>query len=255
MFVLFLDESGTHGASDLFVLAGAAVEENEAALVRARPDDAAAEVARLGLDPRDYELHGTELLNPRSSSRWAGVPRDVREAVLREAYAAAASRADDEGAARPLALCGAVVSKAYEDYEKRAYALVLKKFETMLTRGYRATGMRHHGMVIHDEHVVEARLQDWTTHWRDVAGTLGPLHHLVEVPLFADSRASRLLQLADLVSCSLWRFYGVHDERLVAPLWRAFDRSPGDREMHGLIHVHPGFSAQSCVCPPCASRA
>ena len=51
--------------------------------------------------------------------------------------------------------------------------------------------------------------------WQHAAGVLPQLRNLADVPLFADSRASRLLQAADLVSYALYRHY---DPRAVEAL-------------------------------------
>ena len=74
------------------------------------------------------------------------------------------------------------------------------------------------------------------------------------MPLFADSRATRALQAADLVAYALYRYYsrpgGTHDERYIRRLWPQFDADDG--RMHGLIHDSSYF--HRCGCPACISR-
>ena len=102
--------------------------------------------------------------------------------------------------------------------------------------------------------MVEKDVQRWASTRRQVAGRIGRLGHLSDVPFFADSRASRCIQAADFVSWALWRYYGLPtaDESFINPLWSHFDQSEG--KMHGLIHVVPGFRHGACSCPPCANR-
>jgi len=109
--------------------------------------------------------------------------------------------------------------------------------------------------VIHDRSATERRVQSWADRWRLIESRIGVLTHLVDVPFFADSQASRLLQAADFVAWSLWRYYGLMsaDERWIKPLWSHFDQADG--KMHGLVHVSRGFQAGQCACPPCTSRS
>jgi hypothetical protein len=60
VYSLYLDASGTHGASPVYILAGLAVHEQDAYHLQQR---FSAPLAKLpgGPDPRDYELHATEM--------------------------------------------------------------------------------------------------------------------------------------------------------------------------------------------------
>jgi len=65
--------------------------------------------------------------------------------------------------------------------------------------------------------------------------------HLADVPLFADSRASRLIQPADLIAYGPWRSYGpdTSDASLASLLRSRFDQADG--VMHGVVHVWKGY--------------
>ena len=73
----------------------------------------------------------------------------------------------------------------------------------------------------------------------------GKLRNMAEVPLFVDARASRLMQLADLVAFALKRRYEHQDGRLFDPIVPLFD-SEGSA-LHGLVHYHP--RSEPCTCP------
>jgi hypothetical protein len=259
MYLLYLDESGTHGGSPVFVLSGIAVHERDAWHLQNRIDRVLTRRLPTGLLAQNFEVHAADLKSPRRAgprrpaSEWMQVPRDIRNRILRESYAALGSYRplDSE---YPMAFFGAVVTRDQRpDYEERAYEEVLHKFDEMLTRQAHTAGATQHqaGIVIHDRRVLERDVQSRTERWRHVKGRLGTLTHLADVPFFADSKASRLLQGADLVNYALWRNYGPSmDSTLVERLWRHFDAAHG--VMHGLIHVNRRH--RTCPCPPCASR-
>ena len=154
----------------------------------------------------------------------------------------------------PVALFGAVVDRRRPDHTRIGYEEVLAKFDKMLRRGGDHLGERQTGLVVHDKIHPERDVQSAAEEWRHIAGRLGTLDHLADVPLFADSQASRLIQAADFVSWALWRYYGLgqSDTRWVDRLWDMFDADNG--VMHGLTHRSPKF-ASGCTCPPCASLA
>ncbi len=87
---------------------------------------------------------------------------------------------------------------------------------------------------------------------RDAAGALGNLQRLADVPLFADSLSTRLLQAADLVAYALWRYYEYGDDQYIQMLWPSFHSRAG--RMHGLIHLTPEYQGGVCSCPPCSRR-
>jgi hypothetical protein len=153
----------------------------------------------------------------------------------------------------PCGYFGAVVERSYSDYEERAWEEVLHRFDEMLERQAHETGEHQRGVVIHDQDATEDRVQSWADKCRMLSGRIGVLTHMIDVPFFADSRSSRLLQAADFVAWALWRYYGLprRDARWRDPLWGTFDNADGT--MHGLVHVSRQFGG--CQCPPCASRA
>jgi len=241
----------------MFVLGGIAIHERDAWHLQNRLDGVMTARLPQGFNPLNFEFHASELKGPRPAvpgrrpSEWIQIPPPTRFGILYAVYNAIATfQAQD--AAHPVALFGASVQSVYQDREVRAYEEVLNRFDEMLTRNGNQSGHHEMGIVIHDRAVLERDLQLQTDTWRHVAGRIGRLTHLADVPLFADSRATRLIQAADLVTWALWRYYGlaVPDARWVTPLWRHFDSYGG--VMHGLAHVSGQFRV--CPCPPCRSR-
>ena len=62
-----------------------------------------------------------------------------------------------------------------------------------------------------DESNYEQPLQALAREFRISGTRWGDLRNMAEVPLFVDSRASRLVQLADLLAFALWRRYEKND--------------------------------------------
>lgn len=263
MYLMFLDESGTHASSPCLILAGFAIHEHDAHhLQRALNGILSRHLATINMNAQDFELHANEIKNPQGRkhkySPWRGVHHPLRRKILADSYKTL-SNFHTSSNLMPLAAFAVVVDKRKYgesiDREQIAYELVLNKFDAMLGRLHRETGESHRGLVIHDERVVaEKDIQSWTDSWRQAAGRVGQLSNFAEVPLFADSRASRLLQAADLFAYAVWRYYGLPtpDETYIKTLWSVFDHV--NKDMHGIIHMTPDFATGKCLCPPCASR-
>ena len=69
----------------------------------------------------------------------------------------------------------------------------------------RASDEPQRGLIILDENSKETSLQRLAVDFRTIGHSTGRLHNLVDVPLFVDSKATRLIQLADLVAWAVFR--------------------------------------------------
>lgn len=271
MYLLFVDESGTHGGSHAFVLGGLAIHESDAR--RLQRDLDALVVRHLGRRPQnldEFELHAAEMRNakkPKPASKgsgvtsiWTSYPRDMRLALLDEAYDLIAGF--EAGDSRlPVALFGVVLDRNFRpdwsqiERERYAYEVLLNKFDVMLKTSRVSRNLPNLGLVIHDRRVVAERdIQSWTSEWRIAAGNVGRIRNLADVPLFADSRATRLLQVADLVSYSIFRRFNPEIEREPSfqKIWPKFHHEEG--QVHGCIHFSPSYGQGGCDCEPCAAR-
>lgn len=267
MHLLFLDESGTHSGSPALIVGGVSLHESHLANITQRLDGLMeSALASRSVDPADYEFHAVEMKSPQSArnkpgarkrkeSQWLPFPQDERIALLEAAYGIVGSvRCGIEW--HSCGLFGTVLDAKFHkddsvhDREQTAYETLLNKFDRSLQRDRRESL----GLVIHDERLVAQRdIQTWTRNWQDSAGKLRRLERLALVPFFADSKGSRLLQAADLVSWALNRYYVKNDAHWIEPLWSQFDFYDG--HMHGAIHLTPAFKQHNCVCPPCSRRS
>lgn len=265
--MLFLDESGTHGGSPCLIVGGLAVHEDDARHLQQKLESflhrkiAGPPLLRNALE---FELHATDIKN--GNDEWKGIPGRDRFDVLHGTYSTILNYSV-RWANFPMVLFGAVVDTRKvpdrRDREKLAYELVLNKFDAMLGRINRVHGARQRGLVIHDQRVVhggrrvwteERAIQEWTKDWREAADRVGRigLRNFADIPLFADSRSSRLIQAADFVSYALWRSYGVGKSDYLDMLVPRFDAV--SEEMHGLIHISRDYASATCTCPPCRNR-
>jgi hypothetical protein len=103
----------------------------------------------------------------------------------------------------------------------------------MLSRKYRQ-GNTQRGLILFDKSIHENSLQTLARDFRKVGHSWGVLRNLSEVPVFLDSKASRLIQLADLIAYAVFRQWEKQDPRFYDIIRDSFDREGG--VCHGL-HV------------------
>jgi len=248
MHLLYIDMSGSTGRSDErhFVMAGVSVYERAIYHVINEIEDTLQRV--LNTDRiENIELHANAILSGRG--RWRSVPRDVRSNLLHEILGVL------HGSSRyNLRAFGIVIEKAAlspDDPVEHAYEQISDRFDKFLRRKYTRHDDPQRGLLIVDKSRYEETLQGLAREYRVTGTRWGNLRNLAEVPLFVDSRASRLLQLADLVSYALWRRYERNDPAFLTPILDCFDQEGGI--FHGLYHRK--FAEAECDCPACLSRA
>ncbi len=250
MFLLYIDGSGTASAPEEanFVLAGVAVFERQIFHMIKGLDHL---VDSFGLGPaEDIELHGSPMYGGKGAP-WRAVPKERRIEMMNQALAMLSS------AAYSVRLFGVAVHKATttpDDPVEYAFEEICNRFNLYLNRLYRKRGGRDEdrqkGLVVMDESHYEQPLQALAKEFRINGTRWGHLRNMAEVPLFVDSRASRLVQLADLVAFALWRRYEHQDSRFFDPIVSRFDSDGG--VIHGL--VHRTRNSPICYCPACMSR-
>jgi hypothetical protein len=154
-------------------------------------------------------------------------------------------------------LFGIAVNKAHvapRDPVEYAFEEICSRFNLFLRRTNNRdakSGQSQRGLVIMDEMRQEQPLQALARHFRVNGTRWGALRNMAEVPLFVDSKASRLVQLADLVAYAIWRKYQFQDGRFFDPIIPYFDAEGG--VLHGMLHAKP--KTPQCFCPACMSRS
>jgi Protein of unknown function (DUF3800) len=244
MYLLYIDESGS-AESDYFVLGGLIVHEQNAYPL-ARELDALLEQVVPHL--AGVELHTQQLRG--GAGRWRSVPRETRVTLQhRVAQLLLESRNRPTllavAAHKPSNTTGDPYERAYEEYFARANGFMGR---------LAGSGEYHRCIAIADRSRLETRLQSLMAAWREFGASSGaairPMRSFAEVPLFVDSGASRLVQLADFVAHWVFRAYEAQDGSILHGLAKGFDTDGA--KMHGLVHLIRGY--RTCLCLACASR-
>jgi hypothetical protein len=245
VYLLYLDESGNEDdpADKYFVLAGTAIFERQTYFL-----SRALEQVQLdhfpGLPP--VEFHASPIR--KGKDFWRNVDAPKRQAVL-EALARVLKDANTEG----MALFGAAVEKSADLWGERAveYATeeICRRFDLFLARHHYAENPQR-GLLIFSEGRFTKRAKLWVRGFRELGTRWGTLKNLSDIPYFASTRETRLLQLADIVAHAVFLLYERRDPSLIREFLHRFDKKDG--VLHGLVHRR---SAGACDCPACSSRA
>lgn len=189
-------------------------------------------------DPDNLEFRGVNIFAGRK--QWRGVVPDKRM----QAYTAALTILAGSSYIR---LFGAAIHKAaYSPGDSMEYAFeqIINRFDRMLGRLHKS-GDTQRGIIILDKSSYETSLQGLAVNFRREGHRWGKTYNVSEVPLFVDSRATRMIQFADLVAYALRRYYEKGDATWIDLLRPRFDAEGGI--IHGLVHYTPQNSGCNCV--------
>lgn len=246
LYILYLDESGNpeNPADKHFVLAGIAVFETQAYFVSNNVDEIQSKHFP-GVPP--IEFHASHIRSGKDF--WRNITASKRDEVLHDLCAVIA-KSHSPG----LILFGAVIEKNNIRYGDDAIRLateqVCKRFDTFLVRQFHEKNEPQRGMLVFAESHYQARAKVWVRDFRKLGTQWGVLRNLCDIPYFASTRETRLLQLADLVAHSIFISYEKREDSLSNIILKKFDNKDG--VLHGLVHVSD--NKVTCVCPACLSR-
>ena len=88
------------------------------------------------------------------------------------------------------------------------------------------------GIIIFDKSTYETTIQSLAIDFRTIGYQWGVIRNFAEVPLFLDSKASRLIQLADIIAYSIFRYFEKGDNTFYSIIEPRFDAEGGI--VHGL---------------------
>lgn len=247
MYLLYIDGSGAikNPNEDHFILAGVAVFERQVYHIINSVDSF---VRSLDLEsPDTTELHATNMRTGKGRP-WKGMHKYHRQNIIKQALGVL-------GDHKRVPLFAVVVHKhacAPQDPMEYAFEEICNRFNLYLQRIYnRSQGNeKHRGLVIMDNSHYEGALQNLARRFRESGTRWGNLRNLAEVPLFVNSRMSRIIQLADLVAYAVWRRYEKLDATYFDSIVSRFDQEGG--VIHGLFHYKQ--RDEICHCPACMSR-
>ena len=243
MHLLYLDDSGSVGNAEdkHIILAGLAIFERQPHWFSQSLDQIAEKAWPAA--PKEIEFRGADIFG--GKKHWRGIAKSTRLELYQEALTVL-------GRSNQARLFGAVVHKAsVSPSEPMEYAFeqVSSRFDMFLGRLHRNNDTQR-GLIILDDSSYETSLQGLAREFRTEGHRWGKLRNLSDVPLFVNSKATRMIQFADLIAYALRRYYDKGDARLFDIISNRFDAEGG--VLHGLVHcVDP---STGCNCHACRQR-
>jgi hypothetical protein len=244
MHLLYLDDSGSVGNPQdrHIILAGFSIFEREGHWLSKNMDELAEKI--WPESPDSLEFRGADIRG--GKKHWRGVGKEDRMDIYKEALTTLAQ-------AKGVRIFGAVIHKAArapDDPMDYAFEQVCNRFDLFLRRLHKQKDTQR-GLIVLDKSAYETPLQGLARNFRSTGHRWGKLHNMAEVPLFVDSRATRLIQYANLVAYALRRYYENGDDTLSRLIAGKFDAVGGI--IHGVTHFTP--ADQPCGCYCCRQRA
>jgi hypothetical protein len=238
MYLLYLDDSGSvqNAADHHIILAGIAVFERQPHWFSEKLDALAETI--WPDNPKGIEFRGVDMLSGRK--HWRGIDRGLRTAAYKDALTVLAS-------SQHVRIFATAIHKAAlspEDPMAYAFEQICNRFDRYLGRLHRQSNTQR-GLIILDKSSYETSLQGLATNFRTIGHKWGRLYNLAEVPLFVDSKATRMIQYADLVAHAVRRYYEKGDPQYFELILPRFDAEGGI--IHGLLHFTPQGSGCNCV--------
>ena len=245
MHLLYLDDAGSAGNAneEYLILGGVSVFEAQAHWITQQLNGLAEDI-NPG-NPHSVEFHASETF-ARRSQPWKGLTRDEARGTIKSVLDVLARAYDT---ARAFACVVHKASFPDRDPMEIAFEDLCSRFDLYLQR-MRASGSPQRGLVILDKSAHETTLQQMSVEFRTLGTRWGVIRHLADTPLFVDSQASRVIQLADHVAYAVFRRFQSGDAQYFDLISQKFYAEDG--VVHGLAHKELGVP--QCMCIACFSR-
>jgi hypothetical protein len=225
MYLLYADESGalTDPNQQFFILAGVAVFERHTHWIEEKLIDIAKRFKPE--EPFDIEFHGSPMRSGKDD--WRGIPPTDRLNAAKDVLSVCKEK--------NLKIFASVIDKRCAsgiDILEVSFEQLSSRFDMYLRRFYHQKNNRQRGLMILDKSSTEIRIQNLSRSFKFDGHRWGKLKNFSEVPLFIDSKASKLMQLADMIAFALKRHYADNDDELYNIIKDCFDNDGG--VIHGL---------------------
>lgn len=253
MYLLYLDDSGSINNSneEYFVLGGVCVPETSVRWLNYEIEKLAIEIKPD--NPRLIEFHASEIFSGRD-----GVWGEMKDKAARIGTIKKVLKVLDKAYSEIVAFACAVHKKSYpnQDPVNMAFEDLSSRFDMYVQRmsnSQNSDNFPHKGIIVLDKSSYENSLQSLATSFRLEGNKWGSyLKNICEVPMFVDSRATRIIQLADHIAYAVFRRYNADDLNYFNCIEGRFDRDLTNGTIHGLAHKQT-FN-RTCTCPACLTR-
>lgn len=246
MNLLYLDDSGSaeNKNEEYFVLGGVCVPERSVRWLSHQIEKIAEE---LDADNSGrIEFHASEIFGGRALP-WSSFQKDKRISLIKRVLHTL------DGAKPDVVVFACAIHKASlrtEDPVVKSFEELSNRFDLYLKRISTHTTTER-GLIVFDKATYEISLQNLAKAFRNKGNRWGSyLKSIAEVPLFVDSKASRIIQLADHIAYAVFRYYNANDMNYFNCIASRFDQNEG--VIHGLTHFQN--EKLFCHCPACLTR-
>jgi hypothetical protein len=247
MYILYLDDSGSakNPKENYVVLGGICVPEKSIYWLTNQLENLAAQI--YPQDPRKVEFHASDIFGGREEP-WNKFSKEERIGIIKKVLGVL-----DAAHADIVSFACAVHKASYPNRDpiELAFEDLASRFDMYLSRLFHEAGSQHQGLIVFDNSSYETGLQTLALKYRTFGTKWRRLNAICEVPFFVDSKASRIVQLADHIAYAVFRRYEAEDIKYFNMIESRFDSYEG--VVHGLCHKQP--LNQSCTCPACMSRS
>lgn len=248
MYLLYVDESGgvTENDQKYYVLGGVSAFERKPYFISNDLDELQAKLFPAVTEP--IEFHSSAIRNG-NGEPWESMKRQDRTLVLDAVYDLLAHT---ENNVSLFAVAMHKDSFPGADPIQKTCEEMAGHFDAYLARQEtRQPGAeKERGLMIFDQTNHESTLHALLTEYRTTGASWGKIKHLAEIPMFTDSKLTRMLQLADFVAYAVFRRYEHGDSSFLDRIINKFDQSGG--RLHGLVHLVSNY--HECFCPACSTR-
>jgi len=241
MFLLYLDESGTHD-SKYFCLCGVAIFERKTYWISSALDQIQKKFLPEIVEP--IEFHASAIRVGREAP-WNNVDKKVRYQIIDEVY--------DIIRQDQVVLFASTVDKSWFNKAKDIYSWtfegIVNRFDRFLRDKYKDEGEAHRGIIIIADSQYKDRLEAISQRVKQFGTVWGEAYNLAEIPMFTKSSNSRLLQVADFCVNAISGRYEHGYAKQFDKIAHQFYQSDGI--LRGLSHYTQDIK---CMCPSCLSR-
>lgn len=236
LYLLYIDESGNMNdpSQKCFVLAGLCTFERQGYWIARELDKIAERFTRYmpveAGTTSDIELHGNPMYGGKSF--WHGVPKEDRiNAICDTLRVVRDSHISNRIFASVILKRDPSRIGDASDAVEVAFEQIASRFDHFLHRLYNNNDVQR-GIMILDKSSYEHTLQSLTRDFREIGCRWGIINNLAEVPLFLDSKASRLIQIADIIAYAVFQKYQNDNDLFFDIIKERFDQDANIQ--HGL---------------------
>jgi hypothetical protein len=251
MYVLYLDDSGSapNLTEEFLVLGGVAVFERRIHFITEELDNLAARFDPT--NPGSVEFHASAEFSGKVPPWNTLKDKPARQKVIKDVLGVLA---DDRYGTNAFAVAVHKPSFPNSDPMQMAFEELCNRFDIFLKAQNSQLDQhrQQRGMIVIDESAYETTLQKLARDFRKFGTRWGVTRNLAEVPLFADSRACRTLQLADHLAYAVFRYFEAKDMNYIDVILNKFHADDQTGKIHGLVHKQS--NRPNCPCHACMSR-